>query len=74
LDEFSVYEEVEIAIGLVFYGLDDAGMAVAGIADAYSADEVQIGFSGSVVKVKPFRGYYLQSERVWGCLCEVPEE
>jgi hypothetical protein len=65
---------MEIAIGLVFYGLDDTGMTVAGIADTYSADEVQIGLSGSVVEVEPFCGHYLQPEWVWGCLCDMSEE
>jgi tRNA 2-selenouridine synthase SelU len=74
LDEFAVYQEMEVAVGLVLYRLDDARMAVAGIADAYAADEVKVAFTGAVVEVEPFRCYYLQSEWVRGCLCDVPEE
>ena len=72
--KLSVYEQMEIAVGLVFYGLDDPGMAVAGIAYAYSADEVQIALAGAVVEVKPFRCYYLQSEGIGGGLGDVPEK
>jgi hypothetical protein len=63
---------MEIAIGLVFYGLNDPGMAMAGIAHAYSADKVQIALPRAVMKVESFRFYYLQSERVWGGLGDMP--
>jgi hypothetical protein len=65
---------MEIAIGLVFYGLNDPGMAMAGIAHAYSADKIQITLSGAVVEVESFRCYYLQSEGVWGGLGDMPEK
>jgi len=51
--------QVQVAIGLVFYGLDHPGMAVTGITDTDPADEIEVFFTVAVKQAEAFGLYDL---------------
>lgn len=74
LDQFAIDKEVEVAVGLFLYRFDNAGMAVTGVTDADTADQVEVFLAGAVVKVASFCLYDVQAQWVRGSLRDVAME
>lgn len=55
---------MEIPIRLILYGLHNPRMTMTGITDTDAADKIEIGLTGSVIKINTLRFHDLQTQRI----------
>jgi hypothetical protein len=64
LHYLAIYHYVQVLAGLVFYGINHPGVAMAYVADTYAAYQVKVGFAICAIQVIALSPYDLYA---YGC-------